>query len=1076
MNLIRTAIDRPVAVMAAVILAVLFGMVALNTIPIQLTPDLRRPIIQVSTNWNGAAPVEIEREIINRQEEALKGLEGLKRMVARARDNNGEITLEFEVRQNMDKALLLVANRLDRVNGYPSEADEPTLRTSGANDNSIAWFRLTRMAGNTEPIHTFGDFATDVIKERMERVTGIGRVDVYGGGEREMRIIVDPAKMARYRLTVPQIVDRLRSANASITGGDVEEGKRRYTVRTDNEFKTPDQVKSVLLRSIDGGEKGGRRIGRVTVGDIATVRFDHKDPVARIRTTGVEAIALSVKRETGANVIETMQGLQEAVAELQQSVLPHAGLEMQQLYDETIYIKSSIDLVIQNIWVGGTMAIVILLMFLRSARATLVIALAIPVSVIASFVAMAALGRSLNVVSLAGIAFAVGMVVDAAIVVLENIYRLREQGVPVKEAAFRGAQQVWGAILVSALTTVMVFIPILIMQLDVGQLFRDIAVAISVAVILSLIVSITVIPALSQRLLGHGVQAKGSGLRIPLLDGFGRWFVAMATGYSRVVVRKKLLGVSIVIGLTAITAAATWEYLPKLEYLPKGNRNLIIGYIVPPPGYNLKTTSEIAQELENAVRPLWASETGPESKPGEPPKMEHFFFVTFRELTIVGAKAVDGRRVGELIPVLSRPVFREPGTFGSMSQRSIFGRGVRGSRSIDLDISGPDLQGVIDVAQRAVRKISQRLPRAEGNQLRPRPGLELGAPEVRIIPNPIRLADNGVSARDLGNTVDAFNDGLRILETTYGSERMDLMLSGPDGIVNETQGIASLPIVTQSGSIIPLGSLAQIVVTSGPTSIRHVERERTVTLELKPKESMALGEALEILRKDVVDKLYAEGVPSGVRIRFSGAADKMVETWNEMQIDLLMALIIVFLVMAVLFESFFYPFIIMLSVPLATAGGVAGLIVLNKFHATELPNGTLTGEQHLDMLTLLGFVILIGIVVNNAILLVHQTLLHIREEGMAHEDAIVEATRNRIRPIFMSTLTSVIGMLPLVMFPGAGSEIYRGLGSVVIGGLSLSALLTLAIVPPLLGLFVGALEKRRRISAVDGETITRPAE
>ena len=1071
MNLIRTAIDRPVAVMAAVILAVLFGLVALNTIPIQLTPDLRRPVIQISTNWGGAAPAEVEREVINRQEEALKGLEGLKRMVARARDGNGEITLEFVVGQNMDKALLLVANRLDRVNGYPAEANEPTLRTSGADDNSIAWFRLTRMAGNTAPIHTFGDFATDVIKERMERVFGVGRVDVYGGGEREMRIVVDPAKMARYRLTVPQIVDRLRAANASITGGDVEEGKRRYTVRTDNEFKTPDQVKAVLLRSTDSGD----RIGRVTVGDIAEVRFDHKDPIARIRTTGVEAIALSVKRETGANVIETMQGLREAVAELQISVLPHAGLEIEQLYDETVYINSSIDLVIQNIWVGGTLAVVILLIFLRSGRATLVIALAIPVSVIASFVAMAALGRSVNVVSLAGIAFAVGMVVDAAIVVLENIYRLREQGIPAKEAAFRGAQQVWGAILVSALTTVMVFIPILIMQLDVGQLFRDIAVAISVAVILSLIVSVTVIPTLSQRLLGHAVQAKGGGLPLPVIDHFGRWFVSMATSFSRAVVRNKLAGIGIVVGLTVITGAATWKYLPKLEYLPKGNRNLIIGYIVPPPGYNLETTSGIAQGLEEAVRPLWASETGPESKLGEPPKMQLFFFVTFRELTIVGARAVDGRRVGELIPVLSRPVFREPGTFGSMSQRSIFGRGVRGARSIDLDISGPDLQAVIDVALRAVGHISQSLPRSQGNQLRPRPGLELGAPEVRIIPDPTRLADNGVSARDLGDTVDAFNDGLRVLELTAGSDRMDLMLAGPEGFVKETQGIGSLPIVTQSGAIVPLRSLAEVLVTSGPTSIRHVERERTVTLELKPTESMALGEALETLQKEVVNRLRGEGLPSGVRIRFSGAADKMVETWNEMRIDLLMALIIVFLVMAVLFESFLYPFIIMLSVPLATAGGVAGLVLLNKFHATILPNGSVIGAQHLDMLTLLGFVILIGIVVNNAILMVHQTLYHIREEGMAHDEAIVEATRNRIRPIFMSTLTSVIGMLPLVLFPGAGSEIYRGLGSVVIGGLSLSALLTLAIVPPLLGLFVGVLEKRRSETTLDSETVSRPA-
>jgi HAE1 family hydrophobic/amphiphilic exporter-1 len=343
--------------------------------------------------------------------------------------------------------------------------------------------------------------------------------------------------------------------------------------------------------------------------------------------------------------------------------------------------------------------------------------------------------------------------------------------------------------------------------------------------------------------------------------------------------------------------------------------------------------------------------------------------------------------------------------------------------------------------------------------------LELGAPEVRIKPNPVRLADNGVSARDLGLTVDAFNDGLRVVEITVGSERMDLMLAGPDANINATQGIGSLPIVTQSGAIVPLRSLAKVVVTSGPSAIRHVERERTITLEIKPAEKLALGEALEILEKEVVEKLRAEGLPTGVQLRFSGAADKLVETWNEMRIDLLMALIIVYLVMAVLFESFAYPLIILLSVPLATGGGVAGLVVLNQFYF-----------QPLDMLTLLGFVILIGIVVNNAILLVHQTLFHIREEGMAHDEAIVEATRNRIRPIFMSTLTSVIGMLPLVVFPGAGSEIYRGLGSVVVGGLALSALLTLAIVPPLLGLFIGVLEKRRVAPALESETATRPAE
>jgi HAE1 family hydrophobic/amphiphilic exporter-1 len=1055
MNLIRLAIERPIAVMASVILVVLFGLVALQLIPIQLAPDLRRPVIQVSTSWPGAAPAEVEREILNRQEDVLKGLESLNKMIGSAQDGRGQITLEFNVGSNMDKALLLVANRLDRVNGYPDEAYEPTLRTSGADDNAIAWFRLTRVKGVEKPIASFGDFAEDVVKERMERVPGVARVDVYGGGARELRIIVDPAKLARYRLTVPAVVSRLQAANASITGGDVEEGKRRYIVRTDNEISTPEDVRRILLRSAN--ESGSGRVGRVTVGDIATVHFGNKKPTARIRTLGEEALVLSVKRETGANVINTMIGLRAAAKELTAHTLPAAGLEIEQLYDETVYIDSAIDLVIQNIWVGGAFAVIILLVFLRSGRATLVIALAIPVSVIGSFVAMAMLGRSLNVISLAGIAFAVGMVVDAAIVVLENIYRLRESGLPIKEAAYRGAKQVWGAILVSALTTVMVFIPVLIMQLDVGQLFRDIAVAISVAVILSLIVSITVIPALSQRLLRGPVKPAGSGLRLPLIDDFGSLFVNGATKFAAAVVHNKALALMIAVGLTVTTAALTWAFLPKLEYLPKGNQNLIIGFIVPPPGYNLKTTTAIANQLEDAVRPHWESETGPESKVGEPPKMKHFFFVTFRDWTIVGARAVDAMRAGELIPLLSKPVFKEPGTFGVMSQRSVFGRGVRGSRSIDLDISGPDLESVISVAQKAAGLTSKIMPRTEGNQMRPRPGLELGAPEVRIKPDPVRLSDNGISARDLGLTVDAFNDGLRVAEITVGAERMDLMLMGPDTYVGYTQGIGDLPVVTNSGVILPLRSLASVSVTSGPTAIRHVERARTVTLEIKPSDKIALGEAIEILDREVVTKLHEGGLPEGVTLRFSGAADKLLETWREMRIDLLLALAIVYLVMAVLFESFFYPFIILLSVPLATAGGVFGLTLLNMKYF-----------QPLDMLTLLGFVILIGIVVNNAILLVHQALFHIREEGMAHADASVEATRNRIRPIFMSTLTSVFGMLPLVVFPGAGSEIYRGLGSVVVGGLAMSALLTLLIVPPLLGLMVDTLENRRR-AALEAE-------
>ena len=1049
MNLVRMAVERPTAVIAAVLMVVLFGLVALETIPIQLTPDVRKPVITVQTLWPGAAPAEVEREIVNRQEEMLKGVEGLEEVESRSENGRARVTLTFAIGTNMDRALLLVANRLDRVDGYPNEADRPTLRTAGAEDNAIAWFVLQTAKDNPRPIHTYGDFIEEVIQDRIERVQGVSRTDVFGEVERELHITVLPERMAQFGLTVTEITAKLRAANASLSAGDVEEGKRRYMVRAEGELDSPEAVRAVVLRTQTDGATG--RIGRVTVGDIAEVAYGYSEPRARIRRLGGPAVVMNAKREAGANVIETMDGVRAAVADLNRTALPAEGLILEQVYDETDYINSAIRLVQQNIVVGGALAALMLMLFLRSWRPTLIVSLAIPVSVIGSFVAMAALGRSINVVSLAGIAFAVGMVVDAAIVVLENIYRLRERGLPPREAALRGAGQVWGAILVSALTTVLVFVPILSMNLEVGQLFRDIAVAISVSVMLSLLVAVTVIPALSRRLLAPRGWT-GERLRLPLVDDLAARYGRAMLGYTRRVVRQRVFALLSVAFITLAAVLVAWLLTPKLDYLPDGSRNFVLGRVLPPPGYNLRTNSEIAAEVEDATRALWASETGPESEPGGPPKIQNFFFVALPSYTFVGASAVDATRPQELVPILQRAALNEPGTFGFFTVASIFGRGIGGKRSIDLDISGPDLETVMEVAGRATGMTARALPRSEGNQLRPIPGLELGAPEVRVAPDRLRLADNGVSARELADTIDAFNDGLRVARVTIDGRRTNLILKGPTDNIVSTQGIDSLPVVTRGGVILPAASLADIQVTTGPTEIRHKERVRTVTLQIRPRAQMPLEQAMDLVRAEVIGPLREQGLPDGVQLRLSGAADQLTITWNHIVIDLLIAVAIVFLVMAVLFESFVYPLVIMVSVPLATAGGVLGLALLNLFTF-----------QPLDMLTLLGFIILVGIVVNNAILLVHQTLFHIREANMEPGEAIREATRDRLRPIFMSTLTSIFGMLPLVLFPGAGSELYRGLGSVVLGGLALSAVLTLTIVPPLLGLIVAPMEERRRL-------------
>ena len=1057
MNLIKLSIERPIAIVAMVLMILLFGYVAMQRIPIQMAPDVRQPVIIVKTNWPGAAPQEVEREIINPQEDELKGLEGVKKMEARARRNRGEITLEFGPEINFDRALLLVANRLDRVSGYPEEADEPVLSTSGTEDNAIAWFVITKQDGNSRTMTSYGDFLIDVVQERIERIDGVAGVNIFGETEREMSITITPEALARYGMTVSEVLRRLRAANASITGGDVEEGKRRYVVRTEGDLNTSRLVEEVVLRS--DGEGGARGVGRVVVRDIAQVSIGYKTAQARLRMLNEPALAFNITREQGANVIKTMAEVREVVKGLAEGPVARQGLNLEQVYDETDYINASINLVQTNIIYGGVLAIIILMIFLRSWRPTAVVAMSIPVSVVGSFVAMAILGRSLNVISLAGIAFAVGMVVDAAIVVLENIFRLRQEGKSRAEAAYYGAQQVWPAVLVSALTTVMVFIPILIMDLEVGQLFRDIAVAISVSVMLSLLVAVTLIPALSNGLLG-GVKSENKGFRVPLLDDFAGWFSRFWTGYARFVVRQKFFAVTLVALIVTVAGTISILIMPKLDYLPKGNRNLVFGIVMPPAGYNLNTNEGIARNVANATKKHWTRGEYGKINKAEDQKIDRFFYVARLGRMFMAATHVDPQRAGELEAIIEGPARAEPGVFAFMFQPSLFGRSIGSGRAIDIEIAGPDLETIYGVGREVFFSTRNILPPREGNRVRPRPALTLGEPEVRITPDRVRLSDNGLTARELGESIDAFNDGIRVAEVTVDGKRIDLTLKGPERERESTQSIRSLPVVTSDGRIVPVGNLADVRETTGPTEIQRIDRSRTMTVSVVPKDSIPLEAAAELLEEKVLGPMREKGLPEGVRFRLGGSADKLEATWNHMQLDLLLALIIVFLVMAVLFESFLYPWVVMLTVPVGAAGGLGGLALLN----TYVP-------QSLDMLTMLGFVILIGIVVNNAILLVHQTLFHIREDGMDVNTAIETATRNRIRPIFMSTLTSVFGMMPLVAFPGAGSELYRGLGSVVLGGLSLSAVLTMAIVPPMMSITVGVIERRKQRKAERAEPV-----
>ena len=502
MNLIGLAIRQPVTVAVGIILVIVAGLLALQRIPIQLTPNVESTIITVTTFWEGASPGEIEQNVIDKQEERLLGLSNLRSITSASQQGMGRVRLEFATGTDKAEALREVSDKLREVPDYPDNVDEPLIEsTDRENRDYIAWV----VFGTTDPdfdVRVLRDFAVDRIEPALERVQGIAEINVLGGREREVQIRVDPILMAHYRILPTQFAQVIRDTNQNISAGQLADGKRDVRVRTIGQYQTLQQILDTVI--VDTGAP-------VHVRDVAEVELTYKEPTSFVRSRGKPVIAINAEREIGSNVMEVMKDLKAAVAELDKpggllkSEARRLGLDgtltLTQVYDQTIYIDDALALVRNNIWIGGGLATIVLILFLRSLRSVAIIALAIPISVVGAVVAMVAMGRSINVISLAGMAFAVGMVVDNAIVVLENIFRHLEMGKPRVEAALDGAREVWGAVLASTLTTVVVFIPILLIQEEAGQLFRDIALAICAAVALSLIVSITVIPCAAARLL-----------------------------------------------------------------------------------------------------------------------------------------------------------------------------------------------------------------------------------------------------------------------------------------------------------------------------------------------------------------------------------------------------------------------------------------------------------------------------------------------------------------------------------------------------------------------------------------------
>ncbi len=1026
MDFVKFSIEKPVSILVGVILLVLFGGLALSGLPYQLSPSVTEPEITVETSWTGATPYEIERDIIEEQEKVLKGVTGLMEMESECFNSFGRISLRFKIGTNIDDALLRVSNKLNEVKKYPDDSDRPVISATGAATSPVIWMIFKTLPDNKHHIDEYATFFENDVRQYLERVDGVADLFIGGGTEKEMHVIIAPEKLAAYNLTIAKVAGVLESENANVSAGNLGVGRRDYRIRTTSEFKTPEDIENVVITS--SGQQ------RVTIADVGKVVPGYeKDTVAMLHN-GIPGIAVGVKPEPGANVLDVTRDVKKVVADLNDGILAKEGTHLDWVYDQAPYINGAIDLVKQNIIIGGVLAIIVLLIFLQSFSATVIVAIAIPISVVGSFIVFGGLGRTLNIVSMSGISFAVGMLVDNAIVVLENIDRHRGMGKPPYQAAYDGASEVWGAVLASTLTTVAVFLPVVFIEEEAGQLFKDIAIAVTCAISLSLFVSVSVIPMLAKQFYSFSKRKKK--VKQNLLTRMGGVASNWIMGLLELAIRNWATRIATVLILVASSALLVFSFFPKMEYLPQGNRNLILSILIPPPGLSYEERDSIGEYISAQVDPHLKAE-----KDGFP-QVESLFYVSAPDINLFGAMSSDEERPSELIPLFNRIMNSIPGMFGVSIQASIFESGLGKGRMVAVDFSGSDLNKLIAAAGTMFGMARQAIP---GGQVRPIPSLEMLYPEVRIVPDRDRLRAAGMSSQEIGEALDVLMDGRKIGDfKEEGKKKIDLKLKASDKGVSTPEDLYNSLVATPQGWAVPVSSLSSIERTYGITQIRHLERQRTVTLQITPPKSMPLEQAMDIVENQLIPKVKEMGLMDGVNVRMSGAADKLTQTREAMQWNFLLAVVITYLLMAALFGNFIYPVIILLTVPLAGAGGFLGLKLENLFIA----------PQPLDVLTMLGFVILIGVVVNNAILIVHQSLNNVRQGGMDHKEAVLDATRSRLRPIYMSATTSIFGMLPLAIAPGPGSELYRGLGAVVLGGLALSTVFTVFMIPALLMFFI----------------------
>ncbi|WP_226563937.1 efflux RND transporter permease subunit [Shewanella chilikensis] len=1010
MILTDISVKRPVFASVISLLLIAFGLVSFGKLPLREYPDIDPPIVSIDTSYRGASASVVESRITQLIEDRISGVEGIRHINSSSTDGRSSVVLEFDIDRDIEAAANDVRDRISGLlDNLPEEADPPEVQKANGGDEVIMWLNLVSDQMTTLQLT---DYARRYLTDRFSVIDGVANMRVGGGKVYAMRVWIDRQALAARNLTVADVESALRSENVELPAGSIESKERHFTVRLERSFRTAEDFANLVLTQGGDGYL-------VKLGDVAQVEIGSEEERIMFRGNGEAMIGLGVSKQSTANTLEVARAVNKLVDEINPT-LPQ-GMEIKRSYDSSVFIEASIDEVYQTLFIAIILVIIVIYLFLGSVRAMLIPALTVPVSLLATFIVLYALGYTINLLTLLAMILAIGMVVDDAIVMLENIHRRIEEGDSPLKAAFLGAREVAFAVIATTAVLVAVFMPITFLDGDLGKLFKEFAVTMSAAVLFSSIVALTLSPMMCSKLLKPASQDTW------LMRKVDKGMNALAGFYSR-----SLTGAMkhpLLVSLLVVAALGASAYMVKLipqEFAPQEDRGSMFLMVNGPEGASYEYIEAYMNEVEQRLMPLVDSGEvkrllirAPRGWGGSANFSNGMAIIVLNDWgQRRPAKEIinDIRgRLADLAGVRAFPVMRQA-----------FGRGV--GKPVQFVIGGPSYEELARWRDIMLEKAAEN-PNLVGLDH----DYKETKPQLRVVIDKDRAADLGVSIAHIGRTLESMLGSRLVTTFMRDGEEYDVIIEGNRDSQNTASDMQNIYVRSdRSKQLIPLSNLVSIEEFADASQLHRYNRMRAITLEASLAEGYSLGEAL-----DYLNDLAHTYLPAEALISYKGQSLDYQESGSSMYFVFLLALGIVFLVLAAQFESYIHPMVIMLTVPLATVGALVGLL--------------LTG-QSLNIYSQIGIIMLVGLAAKNGILIV-EFANQLRDKGLEFDAAILQAANQRLRPILMTGITTAAGAVPLVLAEGAGAETRFVIGVVVLSGILLATVFTLLVIPVAYSLF-----------------------